>query len=56
MEQLCRDENNNAGSVVGKLWSATPDIAVHEILCVAFFKSEGTIFVLKIFDIIEDLV
>jgi hypothetical protein len=53
MGQLCRDENNNVGSIVCKVWSATPEVAVREMLCVAYFKSEGTIIVLKIFNIID---
>jgi hypothetical protein len=56
MGQLYRDENNNAGSVVCKVWSGMPDVAVREILCVAHSKSEGTVIVLKIFNIIEDVV
>jgi hypothetical protein len=56
MGQLCRDENKRAGSAVCKVWSETPDVAVREILCVAYSKSEGTIIVLKTFNIIEDVV
>jgi hypothetical protein len=56
MGQLCRDENNNAGSVVCKVWSATSDVAVFEILSVSYSKSAGNIIVLKIFNIVEDVV
>lgn len=56
MGQLCRDENNNAGSVVCKVWSATPDMAVGEILSVSYSKSEGNIIILKTFNIVEDVI
>jgi hypothetical protein len=56
MRLLRRDEKNYAGSVVCKVWSATPDEKVREILCVSYSKLEGTFIVLTIFNIVEDMV